>query len=196
MSPRCLPSSFGSIDTFLGRDVVWRISRWPLWRPSWISEQNDFGNFESLCCSDASHQVSAQSDLRFVSCLLKNFKMAARILAILNFYVAQIPPIKFLLNPTYGLGGDVVLKNCKMPPHPTPPPPPPLWWPSWILERTILAILNLHVTPQRLQPSFTSIRLMILELTAMSEMCKDDRRTDRRRTTGHGISWPGALMML
>ena len=33
---------------------------------------------ESLCCSDASHQVSAQSDLRFErTCRLKNFKMAA-----------------------------------------------------------------------------------------------------------------------
>ena len=30
------------------------------------------------------------------------------ILAILNFYVTVMPPIKFQLNPTYGLGGDVV----------------------------------------------------------------------------------------
>ena len=29
------------------------------------------------------------------------------ILAILNLYVAAIPHIKFQLNPTYGLGGDV-----------------------------------------------------------------------------------------
>ena len=29
-------------------------------------------------------------------------------LAILNLYVAPMPPIKFHLNPTYGLGGDVV----------------------------------------------------------------------------------------
>ena len=33
-------------------------------------------------------------------------------LAILNLYVAPMPPIKFWLNPTYGLGGD--LKNFKM----------------------------------------------------------------------------------
>ena len=59
-------------------DVVWRISRWPPWRPSWISEQNEFSNSESLCCSDASHQVSAPFDLRFGKrCRLKNFKMAA-----------------------------------------------------------------------------------------------------------------------
>ena len=30
------------------------------------------------------------------------------ILAILNLYVSPMPPIKFCLNPTYGLGGDVV----------------------------------------------------------------------------------------
>ena len=29
-------------------------------------------------------------------------------LAILNLYVAPMPPIKFWLNPTYSLGGDVV----------------------------------------------------------------------------------------
>ena len=29
-------------------DVVWTISRWPPWRPSWISEQNEFSNSESL----------------------------------------------------------------------------------------------------------------------------------------------------
>ena len=37
----------------------------PPWRPSWISERNDFSNFESPCHRDASHQVLAQSDLRF-----------------------------------------------------------------------------------------------------------------------------------
>ena len=42
--------------------------------PKW----NDFSNPESLCPSDASHQVSAQSDLWFGRrCPLKNFKMAA-----------------------------------------------------------------------------------------------------------------------
>ena len=30
------------------------------------------------------------------------------ILVILNFYVTPMPPIKFELNPYYGLGGDVV----------------------------------------------------------------------------------------
>ena len=39
--------------------------------------QNDSCNSESLCSSDASRQVSAQSDIRFGRrCRLKNFKMA------------------------------------------------------------------------------------------------------------------------
>ena len=47
-------------------------------RPSWIAKRNDFSNSESLSHSNASHQVSAQSDLRFGRrCHLNNFKMAA-----------------------------------------------------------------------------------------------------------------------
>ena len=82
-----------------------------------MSERNDFSNSESLRRSDASLQVSAQSNLRFGRrCHLKNFKMAAlaailyigtESLAILNLYVALMPLIKFRLNLTYGLG-DVV----------------------------------------------------------------------------------------
>ena len=34
-------------------------------KSSWISEWNDFSNFEFLCHCDGSHQVSAQSDLGF-----------------------------------------------------------------------------------------------------------------------------------
>ena len=65
---------------------------------------------------NASHQVSAQSDIPFGS--RSHFKDGHRsghfeyrngmLLAILNFYVAPMSPIKFQLNPTYGLGGDVV----------------------------------------------------------------------------------------
>ena len=31
-----------------GGDIVGRISRWPPWRPSWISERNNFSNSKSL----------------------------------------------------------------------------------------------------------------------------------------------------
>ena len=44
-------------------DVISRLSRWPPWWLSWILERNNFSNSESLCHADASHQVSAQSDL-------------------------------------------------------------------------------------------------------------------------------------
>ena len=46
------------------------------------------------------------------------------ILAILNLYVAPMPPIKFQLNRTYGLGGDVLQKFSRW----------LTWQPSWILE--------------------------------------------------------------
>ena len=104
-----LPIKFRLNPTYgLGGDVIWRF---------WISEGNDFSNSESLCHCDASHQVSAQSDLRFRRiCCLRNFKMAAMvaildirtILAILDLCAAPMPSIKFKLNLTYGLGGDVI----------------------------------------------------------------------------------------
>ena len=47
----------------LGGDVVWTISRWLPWWSSWILEQNHFSNSESPCCHNASHYVSAQSNM-------------------------------------------------------------------------------------------------------------------------------------
>ena len=44
------PTKFGLNLTYRSRaDMVWRFSRWPPWRPSWILEWNDFSNSESLC---------------------------------------------------------------------------------------------------------------------------------------------------
>ena len=51
-----------NLTSGLRGDIVKIVSRWPPWQPSWISEWNDFSNFESLCHCDASHQASAQSD--------------------------------------------------------------------------------------------------------------------------------------
>ena len=46
--------------------------------PSWISGRNNFSSCDSPCRLDASHEVSAQTDLRFGRrCGLKNFKMVA-----------------------------------------------------------------------------------------------------------------------
>ena len=76
--PPLSPTKFRLNPTYRsGAYVVCRFSRWPQWWPSWILEQNDFSNSESLCCSDVSHQVSVQSDLQFGRrCRLKIFKMA------------------------------------------------------------------------------------------------------------------------
>ena len=79
---------------------------------------NAFSNSESPCHPNASYQVLAQSDLPFGSRWgLKIFKIATlgghlryqtrSILVILNLYVTPMPPIKFGLNPHYGMGGDV-----------------------------------------------------------------------------------------
>ena len=78
----------------------------------WITKRKDFSNSESLRCFPSS----------FSSIQLTVWKMSfeefqdgrhlgyrnGTILAILNLYGASMPPIKFRLNLTYGLGGDVV----------------------------------------------------------------------------------------
>ena len=51
-----------------GGDVVWRISRWLPWRLSWISKRNNLSNSDSPCHPNASHQLSAQSELQFRRC--------------------------------------------------------------------------------------------------------------------------------
>ena len=86
-----LPIKFWLNPTYgLGGDVIWRISRWRPWRPPWISERYCFSNSESLCCSNASHQVLAQSHLRFGRrCHLKYFKMAA-MAAILDIWTERV----------------------------------------------------------------------------------------------------------
>ena len=112
------PTKFQFIQTYRSRaDVFSRFPSWPPWQPSWILERNQFSNSKSPCHPNASHQVWAQSNLPLVSRHgLKIFKnhgghlgyQNGKILAILNFYVAPMPPIKFQLNQTYSLGGDVV----------------------------------------------------------------------------------------
>ena len=77
-----------------------------------------FSNSESLCSSYASHQLSAQSDMVWEETSFEEFQEGRRgrhlryrnrkILAFLNLCVTVMSPIKFWLNPTNGLGGDVV----------------------------------------------------------------------------------------
>ena len=73
-----LPSSFGSIQLTVWEEMSFKNFKMAAMAVSWISEQNNFNNSESLCRSYACHQVSDQSDLWFGRrCRLKNFKMAA-----------------------------------------------------------------------------------------------------------------------
>ena len=86
---RMPPLKFRLNPTYDLGDVICRISRWLPRRPSWISGQNNFSNSESLCSSDASHQVSAQSDFWFGRrCRLRN-SMAAMV-AILDIRMDRL----------------------------------------------------------------------------------------------------------
>ena len=82
-------------------------------------EKNNFSNSESLCCSNASHQVSIQSDLQFwVEMSFEDFQDGRHeghlgypnrmFLSILSLHVAPMPPTKLGLNLTKGSGADVV----------------------------------------------------------------------------------------
>ena len=93
----------------LGADEVW---------PSWISEQNNFSNFESLCTSDASNQVWAQSALQFGRryCFeeFQDGRHGGHLrcwngtnFAGLILHVSPMPPTKFQFNLTYRSEADV-----------------------------------------------------------------------------------------
>ena len=71
------PTKLDPIRITFGSRRGLKIFKMATWRPPWVSERNDFSHSKSLCCSNASHQVSALSDLRFeMRCRLKIFKMA------------------------------------------------------------------------------------------------------------------------
>ena len=118
------PSKFSSI----------RLTVRNRWWPSWILERNEFSNPNSL-----SHPNAYQSSLGSIRLTVReqtwfeNFQDGhcgghlgyrnGMNLAILNLYVAPMPPIKFQLNLTYSLG-DVVWRFSKW----------PKWRPSWTSE--------------------------------------------------------------
>ena len=99
-----------------------------------ICDQNNFSNSESLCRSDASHQVwtwiTVWKEMPF-----EEFQAGHRggqleyrngmNLTVLNLHVFPMPPTKFHLNMTYHSRTDVVLIFSSWPP----------WQPSWILVR-------------------------------------------------------------
>ena len=97
------------------------------WWPSWLSDQIAFSNPES----DVVWRVTRLPPWP------PSWILEPNDLAILNLHVILMPPIKFQLNLTYGLG-DMVWRISRGPP-----------WPGHLgyWNRTILAILNFHNTP-------------------------------------------------
>ena len=82
------------------------------WWPSWLSDQIAFSNSES----DVVWRVSRLPPW------LSSWILELNDSAILNLHFTTMPPIKFWLNLTYCLGGDVIWRISR-------------WWPSWTMEQ-------------------------------------------------------------
>ena len=135
MLPWCLPPSFPSIQLTVCEQITIEDLK-DIRRRCCLKifkKADNFSNSESLCRSDASHQVLAQSDQwsERWEMSFEDFQdgshlghLKKMILAILNLCVTVMLPIKFWLNQTYGLGGDVIWRISRWPP----------WRLSWISE--------------------------------------------------------------
>ena len=62
-----------------------RFSRWPPWQPSWISNRNDFSQFQSISHLNVSYQVSSQLAFGFRRRSEKKILKMATMVAILDF---------------------------------------------------------------------------------------------------------------
>ena len=95
----------------------------------------------------AFNKVSAQSDIILEQMLFKDGHCGShlgfqnrKILAILNLHLAPMPPIKFQLNLTYGLGRDVVWRFYNFYPKNAR-----YWYHHWWLYRLSHWSYNLHI---------------------------------------------------
>ena len=103
--------------------------------PSWILEWNDFSRSEFPCRSNASHHVSAQTDLQFGRILFAEFQDG-------RYEQNNFSNSESLCHLPSGFSSiwlkvrenDVLWTISR-------------WRPCWISEQKILKILNLHVTP-------------------------------------------------
>ena len=66
ISSRCFLPIFKSTGPLV-QENKWkkRVSRWPPWQPSWISNQNNLSYFRSTSHPNASYQVSSQMAFQF-----------------------------------------------------------------------------------------------------------------------------------
>ena len=142
-------------------------------------ERDEFSNSASLYLSDISHQLSAQSDLRF-----EGFKDDSRgghlgyqngtTLAILNLYVTLMPPIKFRLNLTCGLEELLFeeFQDCRHGGH------------LGYRNGTNLAIMILHVATNASHQVSAQSDLRFLRCRKCEKLTADDGRTnDGQQTT-------------
>ena len=112
-----------------------RFSRWLPWRPSWISNRNDFSQFQSISHPDASYQVSSQLAFGFRRRSEKNdfqdghhgghlgFPISM-ILATFDLHVTLMRPTKFGVNRPFGSGEEEKNRFSRWRP----------WRPSWISD--------------------------------------------------------------
>ena len=114
----------------LESDDVWRVSRLLSWPPSWKLELNDFSNSEFPCLptSFSSIWLTVWENMWF-----QKFQDGCHC-SHLGYHLHHLhnitmPPIKFKLNPTYGLGADEIWRFSRW----------LLWWPSWISRQNHLS---------------------------------------------------------
>ena len=117
---------------YLESDVVWRVSRLPLWLPSWILELNN----SAILNLHVTPMPPIKFRLNLTFCFggdvvwrISGWQPAwtldKRVIAILNFHDTPMPPITFKLNQTYRSVANVIWRFSRWLP----------WWPSWMSER-------------------------------------------------------------
>ena len=122
-----LPTKYGVNWPFRsGEEAKKRFSRW---RPSWISDRNDFSH------SDASYQVWSQLAFGFRRRSVNRFSSwphgghlgfpIGTILAIFDLQVTPMLPTKFRVNSPFGSGKEVKNRFSRWQP----------WQPPWISNR-------------------------------------------------------------
>ena len=104
------PIKFGLNPHYSLGDVVWRTIRWLPWRPSWMTEWNEFSSSEYISpqwlpprFSLIRHTVRGQVSFQDFQAGPHGSHLGywnETNLTILNLHVAPMPPTKFGLNPT------------------------------------------------------------------------------------------------
>ena len=129
------------------KGVVCRISRWPLWWPSWISEWNDFSNSESSCLPVPPTNLLLNLTYCLGAGVIWSWISKELILAVLNLHVPWCLQPSFSSNwLTPSVWQEMrfeEFQDCHYGSH------------LWYQKGMILGILNLHVT--QMPPSFGSI---------------------------------------